>query len=138
MPVTTARILRALTVVVFGAVVVLGFRTLNPPPERSIAEVRGGELNVSAAINGPAGVVTVRGYVFSGPGGSGLRLCQGREASSPPECLGPFLDLDGVNEGSFSLEAKQTGDGDARWVEEPIALRGTVLGTRMTVTEILR
>src|SRR5688572_20726670 len=94
----TARILRVLTFVVFAGVVVLAFRTLNPPDERSIAEPRRGEVTVEAAINGSSGVVVIRGHVFSGPGGQGLRLCQGRKTTSPPGCLGPFVDLDGVNE----------------------------------------
>ena len=138
MGVRTARILRVLTVVVFGAVVVLAFRTFNPPEERSIAEPRRGEVDVETAINGPSGVVVVRGHVFSGPGGFGLRLCHGRKTTSPPSCLGPFVDLDGVNEGNFSFESGRSDAGRVQWVDEPIALRGTVEGTRMRVSEVLR
>ncbi|HVF32144.1 MAG TPA: hypothetical protein VM933_03805 [Acidimicrobiales bacterium] len=133
-----ARALRVLTVVVFVAVAAIALRTFLPREERTIADPRGGELNVEAAINGPSGVVIVRGHVFAGPGGLGLRLCQGRESTSPPACLGPFVDLDGVNEGNFSFESGRAPEGRVRWVEDPLALRGTIEGTRMRVTEVLR
>lgn len=137
MRLAVARGLRVLTAVVFVVVAVVAVRTFSPKEERSIAEPRGGELQVRDAINGPPGVVVVRGHVFSGPGGLGLRLCHGRESTSPPACLGPYVDLDGVNEGSFSFESGQAPGGRVRWVEDPLALRGTIEGTRMRVTEVL-
>lgn len=145
MSVSGARLLRALTIAVFVAVLVvagtLAYRTLTPGEPQSVATPAADELNVAEAINGPdTGVVIVRGHVFDGPGGLGLRLCHGRQNTSPPLCLGPFLDLDGVNEGSFSFEeAKLDDGGEVRWVEEPMALRGTVHdGTRLQVGQILR
>lgn len=140
---TTARVLRVLTIAVFVGVLVaagnLAYRAFAPGEPESVATPAGGELNVADAIDGPeTGVLVVRGHVFDGPGGLGLRLCHGRQNTSPPLCLGPFLDLDGVNEGSFSFEEETTDEGEVRWVEEPLALRGTIEGTRMNVTEVLR
>ena len=138
MPGRAGKVLRLLTIAVFAAVAVLAFRVLTPEDAATDAEPRSGELDVQHAINGPYAPVTVRGYVFLGPGGMGLRLCQARRNSSPPACIGPFVDLDGVNEGSFAFESGKTDDGEVRWVEDPIALRGTLEGTRMRVTEVLR
>ena len=134
-----AQALRALTIVVFVAVAVVGWRTCNPQEAQTIPEPRAGELPVDQAINVAVDKpLLVRGYVFDGPGGLGLRLCNGRRNTSPPLCLGPFVDLDRVNEGSFSLESGETDDGTVQWMDDPITLRGPILGTRMTVTEILR
>lgn len=140
---TAARLLRAVTIAVFVAVLVaagaLAYRTFTPGEPESVPAPAGDELNVADAINrSDTGAVVVRGHVFDGPGGLGLRLCHGRQNTSPPLCLGPFLDLDGVNEGSFSFEEGETDDGEVRWVEEPLALRGTIEGTRMNVTVVLQ
>lgn len=134
-----ANILRVATLVMFAIAAVLAFRILNPGDPTSTPTPSGAEVQVDRAI-AVAGrePLTVRGYVFDGPGGFGLRLCNGRENTSPPRCLGPFLDLDGVNEGSFTLRSGETKDGRVRWTEESLALRGTILGTRMTVSQIYR
>lgn len=135
----TANLVRVATVVMFAVAAVLAYRILNPGDPTSTPKASGAELQVDRAI-AVAGrePLTVRGYVFDGPGGFGLRLCNGRENTSPPRCLGPFLDLDGVNEGSFALRSGETKDGEVRWTEDPLALRGTILGTRMTVSQIYR
>lgn len=136
---TAANLVRVLTIGVFVVVAVLVVRLFNPGDPESVQAPRAGELAVANAINGAeTGPVVVRGHVFDGPGGLGLRICQGRRNTSPPLCLGPFLDLDGVNEGSFSFQRGDTDDGEVRWVEEPLALRGTINGTRIAVSEVLR
>jgi hypothetical protein len=136
---TVANVLRVATIVVFAAVAVLAYRTFTPSEPITVPEPRAGELPVdraiSVAVDRP---LSVRGYVFDGPGGLGLRLCHGRKNTSPPGCRGPFLDLDRVNRGSFDLRSGTTDDGTVRWTGDPLTLRGTILGTRMTVTEVLR
>lgn len=137
-----AQVLRIVTVAVFAAVAVLAVRLVlraGDAEPTTVAEPRQGELAVDLAIaRAPTQPVIVRGYVFDGPGGLGLRLCNGRQNLSPPLCLGPYLDLDGVNEGSFSLETGQAEAGRVRWVDGPLSLRGSIVGTRMTVAQILQ
>ncbi len=136
---TVANGLRALTVVVFLAVAFFAFRLFTPEAPQTIDEPKAGEIDVAKAINGfEDRPVTIRGHVFVGPGGLGLRLCQGRQNTSPPRCLGPFVDLDGVNEGSFSFDTAKTKDGEIKYGEGAIGLRGTVNGTRFSVSEILQ
>lgn len=139
----TARALRAATIAVFVAVVVVaavaGWRTLNPGPTIRQPDLQRGEVSVARSIDvATRAPLTVRGFVFKGPGGLGLRLCDGFRREDPPKCRGPFLDLDRVNEGSFALEEGETDDGPILWNDDSIALRGTVVGTRMTVEQVLR
>lgn len=140
MTVRVANLLRVATIIVFIAFVALvATRVFGRPDPQTVAEPQPGELNVANSINRASlEPVVVRGHVFIGPGGLGLRLCHGRQNTDPPLCLGPFLDLDGVNEGSFSFEAAKADAGTVKWVPEPLALRGTVDGTRMAVSEVLR
>lgn len=136
----TANVLRVATILVFAAFFALvTMRLFGPDDPHTVVEPERGELNVASAINRASmDPVVVRGHVFIGPGGLGLRICNGRQNTDPPLCLGPFLDLDGVNEGSFSFETGKADEGIVKWVPEPIALRGTVDGTRMAVSEVLR
>ena len=139
----TAKGLRAATAAVFVAVLVVigtsAWRTLNPPPEIRNPELGPSETSVARSIDvSGRGVLTVRGYVFDGPGGLGLRLCDGLRSGDPPRCRGPFLDLDGVNQGNFALERGTTDDGPILWSDTSIALRGRIDGTRMTVEQVLR
>ena len=131
--------LRALVVVVFVAVGVVAYRTLNPPAPVQEPESQGGELRVRDALN-VAGTepVGVRGYVFDG-GGYGLRLCDTRHRGDPPRCRAPYLDLYGVEAERFDLEEGTDRTGlPVRWSKEPVAVYGTVLGTRMDVSQVLR
>lgn len=141
---TTARVLRVATFVAFGLVLVAGsafvYRILSADPPAKTAEPRSGELSVTRAID-IAGrePLAVRGYVFAGPGGLGLRLCNGVQATSPPRCLGPYLDLERVNEGSFDLAEAETDDGPMLHPKgRAVTLRGTILGTVMDVEQILQ
>lgn len=135
----TANLLRLATIVVFVAFfVLLALRVFRPGEAVTVAEPKPGELNVVNSINRASmEPVVVRGQVFIGPGGLGLRICNGRQNTDPPLCLGPFLDLDGVNEGSFSFKSAKADAGTVKWVPEPLALRGTIDGTRMAVSEVL-
>jgi hypothetical protein len=139
---STAVALRIATVLVFLAVAVVAVRRFTGDDGRSAVTVpgpRSGELAVDQAIAAaPLRPVVVRGYVFDGPGGLGLRLCHGRQNTSPPLCLGPYLDLDGVNEGSFGFRTGRAEAGVVKWVDEPLSLRGTVNGTRIAVAQVLR
>ena len=128
-----------LTILVFVAAGVLFVRLFNPPPQAKEAEPREGELDVADAIS-VAGTkpLAVRGYVFKGPGGLGLRLCDGRQPGSPPRCLGPFVDLYRVDEGSFGLKTGKTDAGTVQWVDDPLTIRGTIVGTARTVSEVLQ
>lgn len=132
-----ANALRLATIAVFVAVGVLAIRTLHPSPRERPAKPRPSEYDVATAINGPAAEVAVRGFVFDGPGGQGLRLCQGLRNSTPPSCIGPYLDLDGVDAGNFSFRFGRTKVGPVRWVEEPVAIRGSVEGTKFRVSVVL-
>ena len=135
----TGRVLRALTIGVFVIAGVLFVRLVMPAEQAKEAEPRQGELDVADAIS-VAGQrpLAVRGYVFKGPGGLGLRLCDGKQPGSPPRCLGPFVDLYRIDEGSFSLESGKTDAGPVQWVKDPLTIRGTIVGTAMTVSEVLQ
>lgn len=134
-----SRILRALTILVFVIAGVLFIRLVLPPEGDVEAKPQPGEFDVADAI-AVAGQrpLAVRGYVFKGPGGLGLRLCDGKQAGSPPLCRGPFLDLYQVNEGFFGMKSGKTDDGEVKWVPEPLTIRGTIVGTAMTVSEVLQ
>ena len=71
--------------------------------------------------------------------GLGLRLCDHRRTGSPPSCIGPFLDLAAVDEGSFALKARRDGQGHlVEWQVQPVTLVGVVSGTLLTVQQVLR
>jgi hypothetical protein len=135
----TGQLLRALTVLVFVVAGVLFVRLVMPGDAISEVEPRQGELDVADAI-AVAGQrpEAVRGYVFKGPGGLGLRLCDGKRNGSPPLCVGPFLELYQVDEGAFGMKTGKTKDGEVRWVNDPLTIRGTIVGTAMTVSEVLQ
>ena len=136
----TARILRVLTFAAFAAVVALAVIKLRPEPGGDKAvELQRGELGVAEAISrAPLDPVQVRGFVFAGPGGLRLRLCEALRRGDPPSCIGPFLELDGVDEGSFGLESGGEGDERVRFLDESVALAGTVRGAEIQVTSILQ
>ncbi len=135
----TAQVLRAATILVFVAIAVVGYRTLNPKEEFDEAERRSGEIDVVQALNvPPEPAVAVRGFVFDGPEGFGLRLCQARENKDSPRCVGPFVDLEGVDRGSFEFRSGRSEQGRPMWWSpKPVTLVGTVSGTRMNVQQVL-
>ena len=133
------RALRVLVVLVFLAVGVVAFRTLNPPAQVQEPHSQGGELRVRDALN-VAGTepIGVRGYVFEG-GGYGLRVCDARHRGNPPRCRAPYFDLYGVEPERFDLEEGTDRTGlPVRWTKDSVAVYGSVLGTRMDVTQVLR
>ena len=137
----TAQLARLLTFAGLAALVaVAALKFFAPGAHDQLPTLRAGELRVSRAIDvaGPE-AVTVRGDVFVGPGGLGLRLCDHRRTGSPPACVGPFLDLAGVNEGSFALRSGRDKRGrTVKWQPESVTLLGSVNGTLMTVEQVLR
>lgn len=140
----SARVLRALTIVVCAAAVILGgrmlYELLTAESAVEVVEPRQGEMDVERAI-GVAGPepVAVRGYVFEGPGGLGLRLCNGIQKGDPPRCLGPFLDLYQVNRASFDLVEGESDDGPVFHPKgRAVTIRGVIVGTAMTVQQVLQ
>jgi hypothetical protein len=126
-------------VLVFVLVGVLGYRAMRVVrrgPEQP--KLRSSERSVPQAMatTGTA-LITVRGYVFDG-GGTGLRLCTGRVRHDPPRCLGPFLDLYGVDRGSFDMKSGRDLSRTVYWSADTVGLYGTVLGSRMDVVQIFR
>jgi hypothetical protein len=102
-----------------------------------VAKAKAGELDVLDALTrNPRDQVTVRGYVMSGP--YGLRLCRGLKVTSPPNCVGPWLDLENVNEGSFSLRSGGRGGTRVRWNPDPVSLLGRVSGSRLAVDQVVQ
>lgn len=97
-----------------------------------------GEVSVADAI-AVAGIdpLTVRGYVFVGAGYDFLRLCHARRGDDPPECIGPFLILEGIDPGGFELLDGETEFGPVRYSPRDVALVGTIVGTGMQVSYVL-
>ena len=139
----TARIVRVLTFVAFGLVIVFALVRFfdDPSPRTTAAEVKSGELDVPNALAvGPDESVVVRGFLFYDKE-RGLRLCTFREKGNPPECQEPFVDLVGVDRSSFNFDkSARVEELDLRlyWVEETVAVSGTVNGRELTVQEILQ
>ena len=134
------QITRAATVVVFVVVVVVAVVRFFPDTSRTQRpEAATGELTVDRAI-AVAGVepVTVRGFVFLGPGPMPLRLCTGVEKLEVPECLGPYITLEGVNEASFDLRPVKKDANPHRYQRESVALLGVLTGTEMRVQQVLQ
>lgn len=141
MSATTAKVLRVATVVVFVLVAVLAYRAVRQVqkgdgPEG--AKPKGAELTVPQAMASVATTpISVRGYVFDG-GGTGLRICNGREGTRPPHCVGPFIDLYGVDRSSFALSKGTYLGRTLYWSDDSVAVYGLVEGSRMNVEQIFR
>lgn len=138
MSLRVARALRILTLLGLGAIVILAVRLLDaPPPEQSPAP-RGGEFSVQDAIRRGGRELAVRGYVFEGPGGLGLRLCNARRRGDPPSCIGPFVELDGADAGTFNLSEGRIEGVAIRWSPDPLTIVGPVDGVRLYVQQVLQ
>ena len=137
MTVRTANVLRILTFVGAAVLIVGVLSKFVFAPEREPDEVqlKSDERSVAEAIRfstlKPMGV---RGYVFDGPGGLGLRLCDGRKPGDPPSCIGPFIDVSGPGLGAVPLEE---GAG-VRWSDDAVTFFGVVDGPAMVVEQVLR
>lgn len=144
MTLRTAQLLRAATFVAAGLLVVLVAFKLFAGPEGDEhidpEELDGGTLTVNTAIQKISREpVPVRGFVFEGPGGLGLRLCDGRRPGSPPSCIGPFLDLYGPGVDALDLRTGKDDKGRrVRWSPDPVTLLGPVSGARLDVQQVLR
>lgn len=139
------QVLRAVTIVGFVAVVVLSVRAFSRPGGGDddelvrLARARDGEVTVDAALLAAGNpLLAVRGFVHDGAGFP-LRLCSGLVGTDPPACVGPFLEVTGIDGRSFNLELGRDPRGRlVSWSPEPVALLGTVAGPRLAVTQVLR
>lgn len=138
------QVLRAVTIAGFVAVVVLGVRAFDggdagDDGQARLARPRSGELTVDAALLAPGDrALAVRGFVHEG-GGFPLRLCSGLVGDDPPRCVGPFLEVAGIDARSFNLETgRDAGGRPVAWSDDPVALLGTVAGPRLVATQVLR
>lgn len=137
-----ANVLRVATVAVFLVCGLLLFDLLvDRGPEKrpfELPEFQPGELSVGAAISlETADPLTLRGFVFLGPGARELRLCMSRTRDHPPRCLGPFVSLEGVDPGSFELHSGDTDDGQVLYSPDDVLLNGSLIGTIMQVSVVL-
>ena len=136
----TGQVLRILTITAFVASGVLAWRLLDNAASDSTQQVEsdGAAYDVRTAIAvSRAKPMTVRGYVFDGPGSLGLRLCDGRRGSGPPRCIGPFLGLEQVDAGAFVLERGSDDGRPVGWSAEPVTMTGVLVGTVFTVQVVL-
>lgn len=78
--------------------------------------------------------VPVTGFAFVEDGA--LRLCNGREPGDPPRCVGPFLDVTGIDPSRLPLERAEP-PSEVSWSPEPVVLAGTVRAGRLDAEEIL-
>jgi hypothetical protein len=135
------QVVRIATVLVFIAVALLVVRLVGETrksKDPEVAEPTAAAASVSDVIANAqtADVVAVRGFVFDG-GGTGPRLCARRKPTTPPLCLGPFLDLSGLPPGLPFRNGRALGR-PIRWVDQPVTLYGHVTGTAMAVTDVAR
>ena len=141
MTLRTAQLLRAATFVAAGLLVLAVIvKVFAGPAEDEHIESGGGTLTVTEAIQKfSREPLAVRGFVFEGPGGLGLRVCDGRRPGSPPSCIGPFLDLYGPGVDALDLRTGKDGEGRRiRWSPDPVTLLGPVSGARLDVQQVLR
>lgn len=135
-------VVRALIfLVVGGLAVALGLRVwglLDRPPSTSTAEVRKDEMPVAEALGRqPTKPVIVRGYVFAGDGFP-VRVCNGIRRTSPPSCIGPFLELRNLDPSRVPVRKQRDDKGrDIIWSPEPVAFLGDVAKDRFLVRELL-
>lgn len=132
----------AIFVVLGGVAVALGMRImslLDAPPSTSTAAPRKDELAVAEAIGRqPTKPVIVRGYVFANDGFP-VRVCNGIKRTSPPSCVGPFLELRNLDPSRVPVRQQRddTSGRDVIWSPEPVALLGDVAKDRFLVRELL-
>lgn len=79
--------------------------------------------------------VPVTGFAFVDEDGS-LRLCDGREPGSPPQCIGPWLDVTGIDPGRLNLRRSDPPTG-VSWSRGPVVLAGVVQPGRLLAEEIV-
>ena len=88
-----------------------------------------------ASIRAPEEAIAVRGYVYDD--GSFLQLCDGLTDGDPPTCRGPSLLLRNLDLARLDLTEGEVDGTDVLYSAEPVVLGGTVLGTELTVLEVL-
>jgi hypothetical protein len=128
---------RVLTVLAFGACVVLAIRLLDRPNPVKQPKAGSNGMRVADAIaRAQAQEVAVTGFAFEG-GGWPLRLCDSRKSGSPPSCIGPFVYVAGIDRGSFNMKRGRTADRAVYWTADAVTLLGTLQGTELTVSQVL-
>lgn len=139
---TRANALRVATFAIFAVAAVVGAWQLTRVDDGGSGfdapEVSGAELRVRDAV-GRLKPVTVKGWLFSDVP-NGFRLCDQREGSDPPRCIGPFLSLStGFDGNRFNLKTGTDEDGfDVVWADEPVVVTGTLNGLYLEVDQVLR
>jgi len=81
--------------------------------------------------------VVVRGYVIDAGDGLPARLCSGLHRASPPTCIGPFVDLEGLDENRLALDHRTVGSRTVVWTPKPVSLAGRRRLGALTVADIL-
>lgn len=136
----SGRIVRLVIMALVAAVVVAAGWKLSHRPVRRLAHPASGEVDVKAAVAASfarsSPEVVVRGYAFYD--GLGFRLCRGEITTSPPQCIGPDLAIDGIDPGTFNLATGRRDGQLIRWVKGAVALRGTVRDARIQVSQVLQ
>lgn len=131
----------AVFVVVGGLALALALRIkglLDEPPRTAQPKPRPGELTVGEALGRqPDKPVVVRGYVFANDGFP-VRVCAGIKRTSPPSCVGPFLELRNLDPSRVPVRQERDDKGrDVIWSPEPVGFLGDVSADRFLVRELL-
>ena len=137
-------ILRAATFAVFALAIALVIRLAfvggDSSDKPEVAELAGGAVSVPEAISGRHAAdktLAVRGFLFDG-GGTGVRLCPRRKPTKPPVCLGPYLDVYGLDLHGLPLKSGKAFGRTLRWLDDPVTVYGKVLGTALTADSVSR
>jgi hypothetical protein len=64
-------------------------------------------------------------------------LCNGKKSTSPPTCIGPSIDLHGVDSHSFELKTAGSGKKRVSFTNRPVAVLGDLEAGQMTVSQVL-
>lgn len=132
------RLLWAAIAVLVLVLVIQVASALRGEPSSTMAEPLKGELSVNDALStATRRRVAVRGYVFTREGFP-PQLCSGIHKSRPPRCYGPSLTLEGLDLSRLDLKSGSDEGTPVGWIDEPVALLGTLNAALMRVQEVLR
>ena len=141
MRIDRARLLRAATIAVFVAAAIAALGLVRASREHNgVDQIKPdpSAIDVQRAVTLHAqGDVAVRGFLFDYPG-IGTRLCYKRRQGSPPFCSGTFVDLYGAKLDGLPFKQGKVRTVRVRWVEQPVTVYGSLLGTALTVSQLSR